>query len=137
MFFYELFGWIDVVLAICGLGICIRYARLSDRIAWLVLAFGISACTGAASRLATLGLSAGWLPREITTVVYTATGIGNIVASALLVFGLLAVLKDVRERFHFMREAYEHQQEHPPARRATVTTPPSPEPIFEQTEPTT
>lgn len=136
MFFYELFGWIDVLLAICGLGICIRYARLSDRMAWLVLAFGISACTGAASRLATLGLSAGWLPRELTTVIFTAAGIGNIVGSALLVFGLLAVLKEVRERFHFMREAYENKQEQPSARRSPATPPVSSQSIFEPTEPT-
>jgi len=131
MFLYELFGWIDVALAICGLGICIRYARLSDRMPWLVLAFGVSACTGAGNRLTFLAIKGGLFPSDIATVIYTLSGLGSIVASALLVFGLLGVLKDVRERFHFMREAYEDREGRP-----SPSSPSKPASIFEPTDPT-
>jgi hypothetical protein len=129
MFLFEIFGWADVVLAICGLGICIAYFRLSDRMVWLVFSFAISAGAGAASRIASIAVRSGWFSQDMT-VVFSLFGVGNLVASALLVFGLLGLFRELRERFQFMREAYESQPGQPLPKAV-----PHNESIFESTEP--
>lgn len=118
MFIFELVGWIDVLFAFCGFVICIHYSRLSDRMVRLVFAFGLMAFTHMAMRLVNYGLMAGFVPAGAMKPAFQFGG-GILAASlGLLVFGILGVFQDVRERFHFIREMNEGRRQPAPGASA-------------------
>jgi hypothetical protein len=108
-FLHEALGWAGIGLEIAGLVVCIRYLRLSSAMLLLVLAFAGYAGASVATRLITYASRSQQLGGEFLSGLFAVTHLVNVVATAALVVGLYAVFRDVRERFHFMREAHEER----------------------------
>jgi hypothetical protein len=98
-------GWMGVVLQLSGFVICLRYVRLSWAMPLLVLAFAGYAGVGIGSRLLLMALNRQILFSEGAARMSLALGVLNVAAGGMLTCGLLLVFRDVRERFHFLREA--------------------------------
>jgi hypothetical protein len=81
---------------------------------WLVFAFGLSACTQLVMRMMHIGQMAGLLPPNAMLAGYSVANVILAVGNGLLIFGLFAVFQEVRERFHFIREAHESRTDRSP-----------------------
>ncbi|MGQ0635429.1 MAG: hypothetical protein ACT4QC_12515 [Planctomycetaceae bacterium] len=110
-FLHEAFAWLAIGLEIAGLIVCIRYLRLSSAMFLLVLAFAGFAGASVASRVLTYALRMQGLPDELIPGLFAVTHLVNVAATAALVVGLYAVFRDLRERFHFVREVHEGRRE--------------------------
>lgn len=110
-FLHEALGWIGIMLDIAGLVVCIFYLRLSTSMFLPVLAFAGFAGAAIASKVFTFAMQLNVLSPEVFSQLSVVLHVVNIAAAAALVVGLYAVLRDVRERFHFLREVREYPGE--------------------------
>lgn len=102
----EALGWLGVVLQISGFVICLRYVRLSSAMPLLVLAFAGFVGGGIGSRLFLFAIRQQILPGEGAAAISLALTALDVAATGMLVVGLLLVFRDIRERFHFLREVH-------------------------------
>ncbi|MSR58561.1 MAG: hypothetical protein EXS05_13050 [Planctomycetaceae bacterium] len=107
----ELIGWLVLALSAAGLYFCVRYVRVSSSMPWLVLAFVGLLGTGLATRIFAYASRLNLIPDELANGLYVVTALIQSAAWASLVFGLGFVLRDVRERFHLLRDAEERSRE--------------------------
>ncbi|HTI49827.1 MAG TPA: hypothetical protein VL475_02710 [Planctomycetaceae bacterium] len=111
----EALGWLGVILQITGFVICLRYVRLSSAMPLLVLAFAGFVGGGIGSRLFLFAIRREILPGEGAAAISLALTALDFGATAMLIVGLLLVFRDIRERFHFLREV--HSGSRSPERR--------------------
>ena len=104
---FHAFAWISAILEIAGLIICIRYVRLSSSMPLLVLSFAGSSATALGHRVIEYLLIADLIPQSMTGEIFAMLSAINVMSTAALVLGLLLVFRDLRERFHFLREVHE------------------------------
>lgn len=108
---FQLLGWGSLILEIFGLIVCIRYLRLSTAMPLLVLAFAGYVGGGLIYQMLSLAVGLNALPATMLSTVGVLNYSVHVGATALLVFGLWLVFRDVRERFQFLREAHESGRE--------------------------
>jgi hypothetical protein len=110
----ESLGWLGVILQIAGFVICLRYVRLSSAMPLVVLAFAGFVGGGIGSRLFLFAIRRQILPGDGAAAISLALTALDFGATAMLIVGLLLVFRDIRERFHFLREV--HAGSRPPDR---------------------
>lgn len=99
-------GWVGVILQLSGFVICLRYVRLSWGMPLLVLAFAGYAGVGIGSHLFLYAIRRQIIPDEGAETISLALSVLNVGSGGLLTCGLLMVFRDIRERFHFLRETH-------------------------------
>lgn len=108
---FNSFSWISLILDFAGLVICLRYLRLSTAMPLLIFAFAGFLGAQFATLLIVLGIQLNLLPEEFQELVALVTNAIHVVGTGSLVLGLWLVFRDMRERFQFLREAYESTNE--------------------------
>lgn len=107
----ELIACLLLILTAIGLYFSIRYVRVSPLMPWLVLAFVGFLGTGLAGRVFNFAVRNSILNDEFANGLSVVTALVQLASWGALVFGLGFVLRDVRERFHLLREAEERTLE--------------------------
>lgn len=104
-----LVAWLRLGLDIFALVVCIRYVRLSASMPLLVLAFAGFAAAECGVLLFGWTVRLAVFPDDLTGGVRLVAAGVNAASAAALAFGLLFVLRDLRERLHFVRDTREPQ----------------------------
>jgi hypothetical protein len=101
---HEMLGWLGLIFSLAGVVVSARYLRLSTWMYVVLGAFAAEFLGGTFTRLMMLAMRYNAVPGELSQGLFLIGNLFYAVASAALVIGLALVFRDVRERFHFMRE---------------------------------
>lgn len=101
-----LLSWLDLLLILAAIVVCVLYIRVSSWMILLVAAFAGMAASVAFSQLLVWMIAGGSMPAESVGTLFLLSRFVGVSSMAALVVGLAFVFRDVRERFHFIRESY-------------------------------